>query len=100
MEDVIEDAPAEGSEFAEGEEEEDAKQEYVRKEFFARPYEGDGVTEEAVNQLIVQPGRPLMKIRVSKARREFGLENFQLIDKEAAETTTDLKFVQKNTGNI
>jgi len=37
---------------------------------------------------------------VSKPRREFGLENVQLLDKEAAETTTDLKFVAKNTGSI
>ena len=37
---------------------------------------------------------------MSKPRREFGLENIQLIDKEAAETTTDLKFVAKAGGSI
>lgn len=37
---------------------------------------------------------------MSKPRREFGLENVQLIDKEAAETTTDLKFIAKNAGSI
>jgi hypothetical protein len=42
----------------------------------------------------------MIKIHVSKPRREFGLENIQLIDKEAAETTTDLKFVPKSGGSI
>ena len=52
-----EEAAAEGSEFA-GEEDDDAdKQDYVRKEFSARKYESDGITEEAVNQLIVKPSR-------------------------------------------
>ena len=44
--------------------------------------------------------RQLINIRVSKPRREFGLDNIQLIDKEAAETTTDLKFVAKSGGSI
>lgn len=34
-------------------------------------------------------------MRVTKPRREFGLDNFQMIPKDAAESTTDLKVVQK-----
>ena len=29
--------------------------------------------------------RPLVKMRVSKLRREFGLENYQMIEKDAAD---------------
>lgn len=100
MDEAMDDAAPEGSDFNDEQDEDVDKQEYVRKEFFARPYESDGVTEAAVNQLIVKPSRQLIRMRVSKPRREFGLENFTLIDKEAGETTTDLKFVQKNTGSI
>ena len=52
-----EEAPAEGSEFAGEEDDEGDKGEYVRKEFFAKPYVSDGITEEAVNQLIVKKSR-------------------------------------------
>jgi hypothetical protein len=36
--------------------------------------------------------RPLVKMRVSKLRREFGLENYQMIEKDAPDQTVDLKF--------
>lgn len=36
---------AEGSEFAEGDEDDGEKKEYVKKDFVARPYISDGVTE-------------------------------------------------------
>lgn len=76
---------AEGSEFAEGDEDDGEKKEYVKKDFVARPYISDGVTEENVNSLIVKNTRPLVKMRVSKLRREFGLENYQMIEKDAAD---------------
>lgn len=31
-------------------------------------------------------------MRVSKMRKEFGLENYQMIEKDAADLTVDLKF--------
>lgn len=33
---------------------------------------------------------------MTKPRREFGDDNFQMIEKEAAENTNDLRVVQKN----
>lgn len=52
------------------------KREYVKKEYFARPYEADGVSEAAVNSLIIKNSRPVIKMRMSKQRKEFGLENY------------------------
>ena len=40
--------------------------------------------------------RPLIRIRVTKARKEFGDDNFQMIEKEAAESTNDLRVMNKN----
>jgi hypothetical protein len=52
---------AEGSEFAEGDEDDGEKKEYVKKDFVARPYISDGVTEEQVNSLIVKNTRYVFK---------------------------------------
>jgi len=52
---------AEGSEFAEGDEDDGEKKEYVKKDFVARPYNSDGVTEEQVNNLIVKNTRYAQK---------------------------------------
>lgn len=41
-----------------------------------------------------------MKMRMTKPRKEFGLENYQMIEKDAADLTIDLKFVGSKTGNI
>ena len=38
-------------------------------------------------------------MRMTKQRREFGLENFIMIEKDAADLTVDLKF-QGKAGNI
>lgn len=38
-------------------------------------------------------------MRLSKQRKEFGLENYQMIEKDAADLTIDLKF-QGKAGNI
>ena len=39
-------------------------------------------------------------MRVTKLRREFGLENYQMIEKDAADQTIDLKFQAKSSGGI
>ena len=46
------DGSDQGDDYDEGE-----KKEYVRKEYFAQEYKSDGVTEQAVNSLIVQNSR-------------------------------------------
>lgn len=89
----------EGSEIGNDAEDEAEKKEYVKKEYYARDYVSDGVTEEQVNQLIIKSSRPLITMRMSKPRKEFSLENFQMIEKDAADQTIDLKF-QGKAGNI
>jgi len=74
----------------------DGKQEYVKKEFVARPYElVSGVLEE-VEQTIVKPSRPLLNMRISRQRREFGQDGFNFIDKDGSDFFIDLKGVVKN----
>lgn len=48
---------AEDSEFAEGDEDDGKTKEYVKKDFVARPYISDGVTEDMVNNLMVKNTR-------------------------------------------
>ena len=48
---------AEGSEIANEQEDEGEKKEYVKKEYYARPYNSDGVTEAEVNSLIIKNTR-------------------------------------------
>ena len=56
-EEVQEEVAPEGSEFADEDGDDGEKQEYVRKEFVAKPIELDGVTEAFVNKLMVKPSR-------------------------------------------
>lgn len=48
---------AEGSDVGNDQEDEGEKKEYVKKEYFARPYNSDGVTEAEVEALIVKNSR-------------------------------------------
>jgi hypothetical protein len=74
----------------------DAKQEYVKKEFVARPYEcKTGVLEE-VFASIIKDSRPKLQMRISRMRRDFGQDGFNFIDKDASEFSADLKSVTKN----
>ena len=73
----------------------DGKLEYVKKEFVARPYEcTSGVLEEVENSIIKET-RPLLQMRISRARREFGLDGINFIDKDANENSFDLKSQSK-----
>ena len=51
------DEAGEGSEFGENFGEDGEKKEYVKKEYFAKPYISDGITEADVNNLIVKNTR-------------------------------------------
>jgi len=90
-----------GSDLGDGDNYEDdvEKKEYVKKEYFAKPYHADGVTEAAVNKLIIKNTRPTIQMRMTKTRKEFALENYQMIEKDAADITIDLKF-QGKAGSI
>lgn len=57
-----------------GEEGEDGeqKQEYVKKEFVARPFDPTPEILEAVENSIIKDKRPLIRMRVSRPRKDFG----------------------------
>ena len=74
-----------------GEGEDENKQEYVKKEFVAKPYECTSGVLQDVEKSIVKNTRPLLQMRISRQRKEFGLEQFTLIDKEASDFTVECK---------
>jgi hypothetical protein len=90
----------EGSDMGADQEDEGEKKEYVKKEYFAQPYNSDGVSEAQVNSLIIQNNRPLMTMRMTKPRKEFSGVDFQMIEKDAADLTTDLKHHGKSGSNL
>jgi len=70
------------------------KQEYVKKEFVARPYSSQFGTDVEVKAIIVKNTRPLMRIRISRPRRDFGNEGFSYIDREAGESNVEIKIAK------
>jgi hypothetical protein len=48
---------AEGSDMGDNYGDDGERKEYVKKEFFAKAYTADGITEEAVNSLIIKNNR-------------------------------------------
>jgi hypothetical protein len=55
----------------------------------ARPYECTSGVLEEVEESIIKESRPLLKMRISRQRREFGQDGFNLID--GSELNTDMK---------
>lgn len=86
IEDVADDASGEG---AEDGDDADEKKEYVKKEFVAQPYECTSGVLEEVQESIIKESRPLLKMRISRQRREFGQDGFNLID--GSEVNIDVK---------
>lgn len=79
---------------AEGDEGDENKQEYVKKEFVARPYVSTSGVLEEIEKSIIQNSRPLLKMRISRQRKEFGQDGINLGEKDAkdaTEFTTDCK---------
>lgn len=71
--------------------------EYVKKEFFAKPYTSKfgNASENEVRSLTTKNQRTLMKIRVSRPRKEFGLDGHSFIEREAAgESSTEIKITK------
>ena len=82
----------------------DAKQDYVKKQFVAQPYDSDtiaGVLAE-VEESIIKENRPRVKIRVSRPRSDF-CGDFSPAEREAQEHNYEIKANAKNihyvTGN-
>lgn len=88
---------AEGSEFGDNDMDENdtGKQDYVKKTFVARPYESPETLAEVEN-LIVKNSRPLIKLQVTKQRKEFGGEFTTFVDREPNDSTTELKYNTKH----
>ena len=75
-------------------EEGDGKLEYVKidlQPFMRGPYTAQEGVQQEVEDSIIEPSRPLLQMRISRQRRDFGTEGFSLIEKEAGEFTYDLK---------
>lgn len=85
--DEIEDIDAE--EGADG----NAQGEYKKKEFVARPIECPE-TEAYVKSIIVKPSRSLIRMRVTKQRKDFAAE-MGCLEKDPADSTYDLKPAQR-----
>ena len=90
-----EESEGDGSQGSQGDggDEEGDKGEFQPTVFVAKPYHSEFVeeTEKEVKELITQNTRPLMKIRLSKKRREFNNDQRTLNDKEGGECSTDVK---------
>jgi hypothetical protein len=79
---------------ADGDDGDENKQEYVKKEFVARPYECTSGVLEEIEKTIIKNSRPLLQMRISRQRKEFGADGLNLADKDAkdaTEFTTDCK---------
>ena len=63
----------------------DAKQEYVKKEYVARPYASESGAMEEVQESLIKNSRPRLRLRIARPRKEFGLDGFNYIDKDATE---------------
>jgi hypothetical protein len=70
-----------------------AQGEYKKKEFVARPIECPE-TESAVKAIIVKPARSLIRMRVTKQRKDFAAE-MGCLEKDPADNTYDLKPAQR-----
>jgi len=55
------------------------------------PYTAQEGVQEEVEQSIIEPSRPLLQMRISRQRRDFGTEGFSLIEKEASEYSHPLQ---------
>ena len=74
----------------------DIKQEYVKKEYIARPYSSETGVLEAVEKSIIKESRPLLQMRISRPRNLFGQDGFNFIDKDGSEFFVDMKGAIKN----
>jgi len=74
----------------------DIKQEYVKKEFVARPYTSDTGVLESVERSIIKESRPLMQMRITRQRSLFGQDGFNFIEKDGSEYFMDMKGAIKN----
>ena len=65
----------------------------MERDFAPQPYKSETKEEsiEQVSEMIVKNKRPLLQMRISKPRYEFGHEGFNLVDREGGETLIDVK---------
>lgn len=57
----------------------------------AQPYVSPYGTDLEVKNLIVKNSRPLMRIRISRPRRDFGHEGYSYIERDAGESNLEIK---------
>ena len=61
----------------------------------ARAYESTSGVLEEVEKSIVKNSRPLLQMRISRQRREFGQDGVNFTDKDAAEYSHECKTATK-----
>ena len=75
----------------------EGKQEYVKKEYVARPYSSDTGVLEDIQSSIIKNTRPMMTMKVARQRKEFGQDNIGYVEKDATESfSQELKSSVKN----
>jgi hypothetical protein len=67
------------------------KQDYVKKEYVARPYDSNSGCIEDVESSIVKNSRALLNMRITRERKEFGQDGFNFMDKDSGEFWADCK---------
>ena len=76
------------------------KQEYVKKDFVAKPYTSETGMLEEVENSIIKDSRPRLKMRISRQRRDYGQDGFNFIDKDATQSTEFSVPLQSTIKNI
>ena len=75
----------------------DAKQEYVKKEYIARPYVSETGALEEVQSSIIKNTRPRIVMKVTRQRKEFCQDNIGYVEKDATESfSQELRSQTKN----
>ena len=74
-------------------EEGEDRAEFVPKEFVARKWESETMEASTaeVEEMSVRSSRPLIKMRLTKKRREFNNENRNLMDKDGGDSIVEIK---------
>ena len=75
----------------------DAKQEYVKKEYIARPYTSETGALEEVQASIIKNTRPRIVMKITRQRKEFCQDNIGYVEKDATESfSQELRQQTKN----
>jgi hypothetical protein len=75
------------------------KAEYVKKVIVARPYVSEFNTYDEVDSKIVRNSRPMIRMRISRPRKEFGVDGTNFIERDANDQCPELKSQSQSKNN-